>query len=172
MIPLDIESQYPVRDGFLLRTDLRCEPSMLALAVEQYEALRRSRAMRTKYWMIPESTSFVVPADDAYEIEVKCIPGAAIWGFIFVPIGGAAGPFSFQVRESCTDVPLLSEVVRTDNYTLASQDGVIQGAYSQNLLPKLLIIPSPGLLTVEIASQQSTNANVQLILCGGEPVCV
>lgn len=170
-----IESQFPIRDGFVLRTDLRCEPTYLALAIEEYIALRRSRAMRSKFWMIPESTSFVVPAQDAYEYEVTCVPGAAIWGFVFVVISGnvdePAGPFSFQVRESCTDVPLLSEVIRADNYKGGAVDGSIQGGGSQNLLSKLLVVPIPGLVTVEIANLGATDANVQLILCGGEPVC-
>lgn len=164
-----IESQYPVRDGFFIRTDYRCQPTMLALAIEEYEALRRSKSYRSKYWMTPESTnSFQIPAFDSYEQEVTCVPGAAIWGFIFVGVT-QQGSMSFQVREACTDVPLLSEVVRTDNFVTGASDGS-GTVFSQNLLSKLLIVPSPGLLVVEIANLTSGNLGAQLILCGGEPV--
>jgi hypothetical protein len=171
--PSDIEAAYPVRDGFVLRTDHRCEATFLDVVVAEYEALRRLRAMRPKYWMVPVAHSYwAIPSLDAYELELTVVPGGVIWGWIFVPVDGATGPFSFQVRDSCTDVPLLSEVVRTDQFTGGDMDGNTSFSYSQNLLSKLLIVPAPGLLTVEICSQQSSPARVQLVLCGGEPVCV
>jgi hypothetical protein len=164
-----IESQYPIRDGFLLRTDLRCEPTYLALALEQFEPLRRARSYRARYWMTPESTkSFQVPASDSYEQEVTCVPGSVIWGFIW-HCDAQQGSLSFQVREACTDVPLLSEVIRTDAFATGAQDGSAL-VYSQNLLPRLLVIPSPGLLVVEIANLTAVPQKAQVVLCGGEPV--
>jgi hypothetical protein len=122
--------------------------------------------------MTPESTqSFSIPAFDSFEQEVTCVPGSAIWGFTFFT--DAVSPnknMSFQVRESCTDVPLISEFIRTDSFSLPKNDGQPSGVYGQNLLSKLLVVPSPGLLTVEIANLTSSAQKGQLILWGGEPV--
>lgn len=159
---------YPVMDGFALNTNLKCNLTFLNLAVsEAFDRLRRSGAYRSKQWCVPKDSTESIPARDSFQYELNCVPGSAIWGFIFAVADTNAniGPFSLQIREACTGVPLLSEPVRADQFA--------QSFAKQQLLSDLLIIPTPGLVVVEICSQQSTNASqVQLILCGGEPVCL
>ena len=150
---------YPIVDGFRLNTLLKCDLQFMALATKQFEAMRRSGAMRSRMWLTPESNAFVIPARDSYEYAFPVVPGSLIWGFIFVSSGNAR-PFSIKVIESCTDVPLFGEVIRGDNFV----------GTGQRFLPRPLVIPEPGLVNVQICSQQGTDASgVQFILCGGEP---
>ena len=165
---LNAHYEYEAIDGFLLLQNIGCNLTFGSLAIREYEALRRSGRYRSRAWTIPESSSFVIPALDAYEYQIRCVPGAAIWGYSFVSESG--GPFSFQISETCTDVPLFSEVIRADNFAL--QNTLAELSNGQQFLPRLLIIPEPGLINVQIASQQATDASgIQLVLWGGEPAC-
>jgi hypothetical protein len=159
---------YPVIDGFLLNTKLRCNLTMYALATREWETLRRSGAYKSKTWCIPEDSTIVIPARDTFESQVKCVPGSAIWAFIFTAPRDT-GPFSVNVRDSCTDQYLISEAVRCNGFqhTFGASP-----RYRQQPLSRLLVVSAPGLVHVEISSQQATDqTQVQLILCGGEPVC-
>jgi hypothetical protein len=157
---------YPILDGFRLNTLLRCDLTFGSLAIEQYNALRRVRAFRSKGWCVPNDTqSELIPAFDSYEYQVHMKPGSAIWGYTFT--GDSSGTDSFQVRETCTDVPLFSEVL-----TKQPETAPLLGEASwaqQQMLPSLLVVPAPGLLHVEIATTSSTPRAIQLILWGGEP---
>jgi hypothetical protein len=167
------DPNYPVADGFLRNVQLRCNLEFRALAMQRFEAMRRSGAFRTKAWCVPESNSIAIPADDAYEYGFPVVPGSVIWGFTFVNNNPDAnpGPFSFTVIESCTDQPLFSEVIRSDNFqgTATEDDAALNQI--QQLLTRPIVIPEPGQLTAQICSQQSTAASgIQLVLWGGEPV--
>lgn len=165
---------FPVLDGFILDTTQRCNLTFKALAIEQYNDLRRSRAFRSKAWCIPNDvTAFPIPARDSYEYQVYMKPGSAIWGYSFTgdsTAGGGedapAGVDSFQVRETCTDVPLWSEFV-TKRPESANFFGKTWAQQQQ--LTALLVIPAPGLVHVEIATTCATPRQIQLILWGGEP---
>jgi hypothetical protein len=157
---------YPILDGFRLKTLLRCNLTFGALAIEQFNALRRVRAFRSKGWTVPNDTqSQLIPAFGSYEYQVEMKPGSAIWGYTFT--GDSNGTDSFQVRETCTDVPLFSEFLtkRPETAELIGETTWAQ----QQLLPGLLVVPPPGLLHVEIATTSSTPRQIQLILWGGEP---
>jgi hypothetical protein len=161
---------FPIIDGFVLKTHLRCNLKFGALAIEQYEDLRRSRAFRSKGWCVPNDPSSTnVPAFDSYEYQVWMKPGSAIWGYTFTgnsTAGGNGGIDSFQVRETCSDVPLFSESV-TKKPESANFWGTTWAR--QQYLSQLLIVPAPGLLHVEIATTAPVNRAIQLILWGGEP---
>jgi hypothetical protein len=157
---------YPILDGFRLNTLLRCDLTFGALAIEQFNSLRRTRAFRSKAWCVPNDTqSQLIPAFDSYEFQVFMKPGSAIWGYTFT--GDSNGTDSFQVRETCTDVPLFSEFI-TKMPETAELLGETPWA-KQQLLSGLLVVPAPGLLHVEIATTSSTPRAIQLILWGGEP---
>jgi hypothetical protein len=157
---------YPILDGFVLKTLQRCNLKFSALAIEQYNALRRLKAYRSKSWCVPNDTqSQQIPAFDSYEYQVYMKPGSAIWGYTFT--GDSSGTDSFQVRETCTDVPLISEFVTKQPETA---ELIAEPTWSQQqLLSCLLVVPSPGLLHVEIATTSSSDRQIQLILWGGEP---
>jgi hypothetical protein len=150
---------YPIRDGFLQNTQLKCDLTFLALAVNEYRAIRRSGGLRARVWLIPEDAkATAIPSRDAYEYQVYLEPGSAIWGYSFV---ASAGQFSWQVTDDCTDVPLLSEPVTS------------LGTGVQQLLSKPLVISMPGLLNVQICSLAAADTfGVQLALWGGEPTKV
>jgi hypothetical protein len=152
---------YPIIDGFTLKTNLRCNLTFRSMAIQQYESLRRSRAFRTKAWCIPADSSVAaIPAFDSLEYQVYMKPGSAIWGYTFTGFGNNNLIDSFQITESCTNVPLFSEFV-----TKQPEDNA-----QQQYLSCLLIVPAPGLLNVEIATTQAVDRKRQLILWGGEPV--
>lgn len=161
---------FPTIDGYMLDTKQRCNMRYKALAIEQFQALRRSRAFRTKQWTVPNDiNSFPIPANDSYEYQVWMKPGSAIWGYTFTgdaTAGGNGGIDSFQVTETCTNVPLFSEFV-TKQPEEENFFGVVWSR--QQYLSELLIVPSPGLLHVEIATTAPVNRNIQLVLWGGEP---
>lgn len=163
--------QYPIIDGFLYNTQLRCNLTFLSLALAEYEALRRSGAYRSKSWLVPQDANAIpIPARNSYEYQVEVIPGSAIWGYTFTGVNvlddddpTLNGVFSFQVTDSCNDVKLFSEFVTKPT-----------GAptYRQQLLSRLHICAEPGLLHVEIASTFGADqTGAQLILYGGEPTC-
>ena len=158
---------FPVIDGFILDTKERCNLKFKSLAIEQYNSLRRLKAYRGKGWCIPQDTnSQLIPAFDSYEFQVYMKPGSAIWGYTFT--GGNAPPAkdSFQVRETCTDVPLFSEFLTKEPDTA----NFFGNTWTrQRPLSSLLIVPAPGLLHVEIATTSATPRQIQLILWGGEP---
>jgi hypothetical protein len=163
---LNADPNYPIMDGFTLNTSLRCNLRFRALALQNFEGMRRASGFRSKYWLCPESASLVIPAYDSYEYGIPVVPGSVIWGFIFVT-NDNDGPFSIQVTESCTDIPLFSEVVRGDNFLLSDS---AEPPPEQQFLPRPLVVPPPGLLHAVICSQQGSDATgVQLVLCGGEP---
>ncbi len=153
---------FPITDGFLYNTNLRANMRFLALAINEYEALRRSSAFRSKLWLVPEdSQQAIVPAFDSYEYQVSCAPGSAIWGVRFTCPAGTS--YSIKITDACTDVPLFSEEVSM-NQQPTDADG-------SRPFSSLLIVPN-GLLNVIICNVDGTlNNNVQLVLYGGEPVC-
>ena len=160
------DPNYPIVDGFTCDSLLKCNLQFRALATRQFEAMRRASGRRTRWWLCPQSAAsdFAIPALDAYEEGIPIVPGSVIWGYMFVA-NGNPGPFSFQVTDNCTDVPLFSEVVRCDNFGLNALQ-----ASRQQFLPRPVTIAGQGLINVQICSQQSTAAQgVQLVLCGGEP---
>lgn len=168
---INADPRYPIIDGFLYDVTLRCDLKFRSLAVEQCECLRRSGSYRSRMWPVPpdSSSQLLIPAFGSYEYQIQMVPGSAIWGFIWVPLSDdLTGPFSITARDACTDVYLFSEVIRTDQYN--DTNGDVPPPYQQTL-PRLLVIAGVGLVTVEICSQQSANANsIQVIFCGGEPV--
>jgi hypothetical protein len=162
--PQSEKIEYPVLDGFLYNTNLRCNLRFASLAIGEYDALRRSGAFRPKDWCIPEDSELVsVPAYDSYEYQVSCAPGAAVWGYTFTK-GGSENDYSIQVTDACTDVPLFSEPLLMN-----------QGTHDpdhQQYLARLLVVPS-GLLNVIICNLGgSADSGIQLILHGGEPACL
>jgi hypothetical protein len=162
---------YPVIDGFTLNTKLRPNLTFLNLVLrERLDHLRRSGSYRTRMWCIPEdASSQQIPADDALEYQVSVMPGAVIWGWIFVATGADAGQFSIQITDGCTDVPVFSEVVNLS--AAAPTHSIMPGQGKQRLLTRLLNIGQPGLLNVQICSLNNAAVeNTQLILCGAEPV--
>lgn len=155
MIRLD---DYPIIDGFLLKTQLRCNFTYLSLAIREYEPLRRSGNLRSRSWTIPnDPANQSIPARDSFEYQVFMLPGSAIWGYTFL---GTKGLFSCQITEDCTDVPVFSEPIAST------------GSNKQQFLSKLLVIPEPALLNVQICSLAASDTfGVQVILWGGEPLC-
>jgi hypothetical protein len=153
---------YPIIDGFLLNTQLKCDLTFFALAIEEFRALRRSGSYRTRCWCIPNDPSQIanaIPPRDTVEFQVYCEPGSAIWAYSFP---APRNQYSFQVTDACTDVPLLSEPV----FSL----GGVRGSQAQQLLSKLLIVSKPGLLNVQISSVFAAEPlGIQLVLWGGEP---
>jgi len=165
------DPRYPIIDGFLLDATLRTDLKFRSLAIEQYEALRRSGSYRSRYWCVPpdSSSGLQIPAWGSYELQIQMVPGSAIWGFIWTPLSGdLTGPFSIQARDACTDEYLFSEVIRTDQYNFTNGD--VPPPYQQ-ALSRLWVIGGMGLVSVQICSQQTSSANaIQMIFCGGEPV--
>jgi hypothetical protein len=161
--------EYPIIDGFLLNTTMKCTPNFRKMALEQWEALRRTGSYRAKLWTVPENSNIIIPAYNSYEYQVKCVPGSAIWGFIWTQ-GTNAGPFSFNVRDACTGVAVASEWIRTDRFSGTGGSG--NPPPFQQPFSRIIVVAAQGLLTIEICSQQTTDATqVQLVLCGGEPAC-
>jgi hypothetical protein len=151
-----ILNDFPVIDGFSFDTNLRCDLQFENLAIQQYDALRRASAYRFKNWLVPKDSTVMIPAFDSYEYQLYLKPGSAIWGYVFWQVAG----LSFQLRDSCDDVPLFSEP--STNQTHSSP-------YQQQYLTKLLIVGHPGTLTVEICNTLDTAQQCQLVLSGGEP---
>jgi hypothetical protein len=149
---------YPVRDGFLLDTTLRCNYTFKSLALSNFEPLRRAGAYRSRMWTVPtDPRNITIPKYDAYEYQCFLPVGSAIWGYIF---NAPQNQFSFQVKDACTDVPLWSEPIVSTGQT-----------HKQQRLSKLLVVGNPGLLNIEICNLTGSDAtNVQIILCGGIPV--
>ncbi len=173
MIKRPPEAEYPVIDGFFDKASLRCNLTFLSLAVREFEALRRAGAYRQKHWCTPKDSTTQIPARDSYEYQVEIKPGSAIWGYTFTGFSevdeetGVIQAMSFQLRDACDDVPLLSEFATQQEFSGTNLTVV----RLQQPLSKLLIIGPPGLVTVEIASTFATpQTGVQLILWGGEPV--
>lgn len=160
---------YPVIDGFLANTTMKCTPNFRQMARAEWDTLVRTGSYRSKQWPVPENSNIAIPAWNSYEFQIKCVPGSALWGFIWTQ-GANAGPFSIQVRDACTGVSAFSEPVRCDKFSAAGGSG--QPAPFQQPFSRIIVLGTPGLVTVEICSQQTTDATqVQLVLCGGEPMC-
>ena len=170
---------YPPIDGFLLNAGvalgsptgalpaLRCNLTILSLALEQYACLRKSKGYRSKQWPIPQDSTFVIPAYGSYEYELQVPIGSVIWGYIFTgfAITEPFGFLTYRVTDACNNVDLFSEFV-----TKPAEDA----SYKQQNLSKLYVVGPPGLLRVEIANTTNTDINssnfaTQLILCGGTP---
>lgn len=149
-------NQFPVIDGFGFDTNFRCDLQFQNLAIQQYDALRRCSAYRAKNWLVPKDSTVTIPAFDSYEYQLFLKPGSAIWGYVFPQIAG----MSFQVRDSCDDVPLFSEPATNQSNS---------APYQQQFLTKLLIVGHPGTLNVEICNTLSSDQTCQLVLAGGEP---
>ncbi len=153
---------YPTLDGFLFKTKLRANLTFLNLVLREYEALRRSGAYRSRAWCAPIDSTVTIPAFDCLELQIWMKPGAALWGWTFTGGKNDDGTnTSFQVRDSCADIPWFSE------HITKPEDAP---SYQQQLLSKLYVVSEPGLLNVVIANTSSEAASAQLILYGGEPV--
>jgi hypothetical protein len=151
---------YPILDGFLYKAALKCDLRFLAVALEGYEALRRSRGFAQRIITVPEDAGHTaIPNRNVFRYGQRVVPGSAFWAYSFV---APVGQFSVQVRDNCSDETLFSEVL------LGS--GTVSQQARQNPLPKLLVIGAPGLLDFEICSLSGTDTTgVQFLLWGGEP---
>lgn len=168
---LNADPNYPIIDGFMLSTNLRCNLRFNALALQRYEAIRRAGGYRSKCWLSPHNSQQAIPGNDSFEESLPVVPGSVIWGYNFVNsiVQGVTntGPFSFQVSDSCSDVPFFSEVIRTDKFHLS--DGILS-RHGQQLFSRPLVVGESGLLNVIICSMQPADAlGVQVMLVGGEP---
>jgi hypothetical protein len=178
---------YPVSDGFTYASKLRCNMTFRNLAVQQYEKLRRSSAFKQKVWLVPKGANgspsgafdclATIPANDSYEFQVEMKPGSVIWSYTLVGLCGqqagndatyGPGTISFQVRDSCDDVPLFSEIQTRLDLSAGSADPV-GTRIPQTLLAKLLVVGPPGLLHVTIANTFGTALPAQVVLWGAEP---
>jgi hypothetical protein len=156
---------YPVTDGFVLSTKQRCGLTFRDIVVEQFDLLRRAGAHRQKQWLVPKDSTILIPPFDSYEYQVWMPAGSLIWGYTFVAVTGnqasdTPGTLSFEVRDSCDDVPLFSEVITRQ---------MVSPPYPQQYLSKLMIVGPPGLLNVTICNTYATAQLGQLVLFGGEP---
>jgi hypothetical protein len=158
---------YPIIDGFTFSTKLRCALTFRDLATQEYELLRRASAMRDKMWLAPKDSTILIPPYDSFEYQVSMKPGSTIWGWSFLAATGNQnldppdnGSLSFEVRDSCDDIPLFSEVcTRT----------LVTAPYPQQYLSKLMIVGPPGLLNFVICNTYATAKMGQVVLYGGEP---
>ena len=147
---------YPVDDGFLFNTQLKCDLRFLPMALHQYEALRRSKAYGQRIVTIPEDPGNTsIPGFNEFSYAQRCVPGSAFWAYSFI---AQAGLYSVNIRDSCSDETLFSEVLLSP------------GNNNQIPLSKLLIVGAPGLINVQICSlNPNTVTGVQFLLWGGEP---
>lgn len=173
---------YPVIDGFVYSTNLRCDLQFKPAALREYERLRRSQTFRQKQWLIPrgpEGTTGVegivaVPAFDSFEMQVSVGTGSVIWGYSFVGITEGEhtpetlnpGTQSFEVRDACDDIALFSEII-TRRYAVQNPVPSLNPV-PQQYLSKLLVVGPPGLLNVVLANTYNTPQLAQLVLYGGE----
>jgi len=171
--------QYPILDGFAFSTKLRCNLTFRNLALQQYEALRRATAMRNKTWCVPQDSTILIPAYDSYERQVWVPRGSAIWGYSFSGITNGTDEEtditytqtqSWEIWDNCDDLPLWSETV-TRRFAQQNPTGVFLNfnPVPQQMLTKLLIVGTPGLLNIVIANTFPTAQVGQLVLFGGEP---
>lgn len=161
MTAQDLLDSFPVTDGFTFCRTLRCDLAFQNLAVQQYEALRRASAFRTKTWLAPKDSTVLIPAFDSFEYQISLVPGSTIWGYSFLAdTGEETGSLSFNLRDSCDDTSLFSEVTTRQSQT---------PPYLQQYLSKLLVVGPPGLLNVEICNTYGTAVTAQLAIYGGEP---
>jgi hypothetical protein len=160
---------YPIIDGFVMSTKLRCALTFRDIATQEYELLRRASAMRNKMWLAPKDSSILIPPYDSFEYQVSMKPGSAIWGWTFVAATGNqnsdvpddVGTLSFEVRDACDDIPIFSEV--------CTRTRIASGVYPQQYLSKLLIVGPPGLLNFVICNTYAAAQMGQVVLYGGEP---
>jgi hypothetical protein len=147
---------YPIDDGFLYDTQLKCDLRFLPLALHQFEALRRSKAYGQRILTIPEDPGNTqIPAFGEFAYAQRCKPGSAFWAYSFL---APTGLFSVNLRDNCSDEVLFSEVLLST------------GNNKQVPLPKLLIVGEPGLINCQICSIDGTSiTGVQFLLWGGEP---
>jgi hypothetical protein len=165
---MSVFDQYPVLDGFAFNSLLKCDLSFLPLAIEEYDALRRSGCYRTKQWPVPkDSSAITIPAFDSYETQLYVKPGSAIWGYTLVGnFGSDEGQLSVLVTDACDDTALFSEHT-TRQFAEQNTAGF---SAPQQAMARLLIVPPPGLLNVVIASTFATEQIAQIVFWGGEPV--
>jgi hypothetical protein len=159
-------NDYPVVDGFSLRSDYRCDFTLLAQAVEQYDELRRVGNYRQKQWSFPRNpVTSPIPAFNSTEQEIRVGIGAVIWGYKIALTGAGNGSVNgLQIRDACTDAALFSEPVFPAFYSIDDTKPA--------LLPRLLVIGKPGIITVELMTMWSEPIIGQVILYGGVPVGV
>jgi len=148
---------YPILDGFLYDSRLKCDMRFRSIALQEYEALRRSRGYAQRIVTVPEDAGHtVIPNRNVFRYAQRVLPGSAFWAYSFI---APAGQFSVQMRDNCSDETLFSEVLLG-----------IPSKSSQIPLSKLLIIGSPGLIDFEICSLSGEDLpGVQFLLWGGEP---
>ena len=130
--------------------------------LEQLRALRLTNNYVPKFYVVPDSTSIVVPAYGTYEYQVQMPKGTVWWAFSFINPNGL---YSFNIFDSCTG--------------RVGSDGILGSGTSPTLWEGQVILPTPyfvserGLLNVEIGSlstTDSTSSTFQLVLYCMQPV--
>lgn len=166
---------YPILDGWMLRRNNRCDYTFQSLALAQYEALRRSAALRQKQWTVPSDVNAMpIPAFDSYEYQLDVGVGAVIWGYSWVgptdQFGNTLEDFqtmAWQIRDTCDDQAFFSEPM-TREFNLSGTVGQTTFA-PQILLARPWVVGKPGLLNIVITSMYPDPKQGQLILYGGVP---
>lgn len=151
---------YPILDGHLYNTRLKCDLRFLPIALQQFEALRRSQAYSNRIVTIPEDAGHVaIPNRNVFSYAQRIVPGSAFWAYSFIGPSGTTGMFSVNEKDNCSDESIFSEeLINVGNPQI------------QIPFAKLLVIGSPGLANVQICSLASTDmTGVQFLLWGGEP---
>ena len=150
-------------DGFSLASaynSRNLEGLYYAASLRNMDTLRRAqRNFRPRFLSFPENYDQIVArSSNYYQVWVK--PGSWLWAVAFSSINNAgSGPvttFSFQVRESCSNLPIWSEPAATEPfiYAASSIDAPLR------ILPVPKPILGPGLLHIEILDTQGQTSPV------------
>jgi hypothetical protein len=130
--------------------------------LEQLRALRLTNNYVPRFYVVPDSSSIVVPAFGTYEYQVQMPQGTVWWAYSFSNPNGA---YSFNIFDPCTG--------------RVASDGILGSGTSptqwqgQCILPTPYFVPARGLLNVEIGSTSTTDSTAstfQLVLYCMEPV--
>jgi hypothetical protein len=168
--------QFTPIDGFTLRRDLRCNFAMLSLALSQFDELRRVGNFRQRQWTFPtDPFTSPIPAFDSSEKELRVGIGAVIWGYQVCSVEQRAPLISgFQIRDNCSDLPLFEEPNYVPQGVWPGTGGDLADSvgYGPVVLPRLLVIGKPGIITIEVMTRNNAAVADQVILYGGQPVGV
>ena len=150
-------------DGFSLSLNYRMLCGYYQTVIlEQMEPLRRTNNYQPKYYVIPNSTSLVIPAFGTYEYQVDMPKGTIFWGYRF---SNPNGLYGFNIFDPCTG-RIASDMIYGSGTSPALWAGQI-------ILPTPYYVPSRGLLNVEISSVNTVDSDaddLQLVLDCMEPV--
>ena len=131
-------------------------------------ALDQAAGLRPFVAVMPEAANVAIPALGTFQARVSVPVGALLWG-ISGKSAQAAGA-TVQVTDSKTQKPLFSQDVNIGNVAGGSLS--VPDAYGTvhsytgavHVLPKAMIVVSPGLLTVKIVNLAAVVNNIQLAL--------